>query len=92
VSSQITIAVIDTGISYGHPDLPSQLELAPGYDFVGGDNDAFDPGTPGAEFASHGTHVAGTIGAKTNNFTGVAGVNWNVRIMPVRVLGTDRQR
>ncbi len=89
--NQITIAVIDTGISYGHPDLPSQWELAPGWDFVDGDNDPFDPGTPGAAFASHGTHVAGTIGAKTNNGTGVAGVTWNVRIMPVRVLGTDRE-
>ncbi len=35
----------------------------------------------------HGTHVAGTIGAATNNNLGVAGVNWNARILPVRVLG-----
>lgn len=35
----------------------------------------------------HGTHVAGTVGAESNNGAGVAGVNWNVSIMPVRVLG-----
>jgi serine protease len=35
----------------------------------------------------HGTHVAGTIGAATNNGSGVAGVNWNSKILPVRVLG-----
>jgi serine protease len=35
----------------------------------------------------HGTHVAGTIGAATNNAIGIAGINWNARIVPVRALG-----
>jgi subtilisin family serine protease len=66
----------------------------------GGGRDA-DPSDPGdwvafndcysgseAETSSwHGTHVAGTIGASTNNAAGVAGVNWAARILPVRVLG-----
>ena len=37
----------------------------------------------------HGTHVAGTIGARGNNALGVAGVNWNVKLLPVRVLGPE---
>jgi subtilisin family serine protease len=55
-----------------------------GWDFHGNgvteDNDPRD-------VSAHGTHVAGTMGAKGNNATGVVGVNWNVKIMPVRVLG-----
>lgn len=51
--------------------------------------------TPGGVFEGcgaynsswHGTHVAGTIGASTNNTLGVAGINWNASILPVRVLG-----
>lgn len=51
-----------------------------------GDNEC---GYPHNDRASswHGTHVAGTIGAATNNSIGVAGVDWNARILPVRVLG-----
>lgn len=45
------------------------------------------PGDPGSDSSWHGTHVAGTIGAATNNNVGVAGVNWNAKILPVRVLG-----
>ena len=53
-----------------------------GWDYVDNDNDPRD-------FHGHGTHVAGTIGAKGNNGQGVAGVNWNVGLMPLRVLGAD---
>ncbi len=45
------------------------------------------PGSPTEDSSWHGTHVAGTIGANTNNNSGVAGVNWAARILPVRVLG-----
>jgi len=73
-----------------------------GNDGDGRDNDPSDPGdwVTSAESSSgyfqgcqvsdsswHGTHVAGTIGARTNNSIGVAGINWNVKILPVRVLG-----
>jgi serine protease len=50
-------------------------------------NECF-PGSPALPSSWHGTHVAGTVGVgKTNNSLGVAGVNWHVRVQPVRVLG-----
>jgi subtilisin family serine protease len=93
-SRGVTIAVVDTGIRYGHRDLPSKWELVAGWDYVDGDDDPFDPGAPPEDekrykVASHGTHVSGTIGALTNNGIGVAGVNWAVGLIPIRVLGTD---
>ncbi len=60
------------------------------------DSDPSDPGDwdPTGDWCNknqssswHGTHVAGTIGAITNNNNGVSGVNWNSKILPVRVLG-----
>lgn len=44
-------------------------------------------GSPARTSSWHGTHVAGTIGAATNNNLGIAGVNWNAKILPLRVLG-----
>ncbi len=67
-----------------------------GYDFVadvtraadgtGIDDDPNDPGD-GSSILFHGTRVAGIVGATGNNALGIAGVDWNTRIMPVRVLG-----
>jgi serine protease len=46
------------------------------------------PGSPAEPSSWHGTHVSGTIGVgRTNNALGVAGINWNVKVQPVRVLG-----
>ena len=96
-STNVKVAVIDTGVLHGHPDLQGQL--APGFDFIsnaaaaldgnGIDPDPEDPGDGGGVSPSsfHGTHVAGTIGAKTQNAYGVAGVAWNVTLVPLRVLG-----
>jgi subtilisin family serine protease len=52
-----------------------------GWDFVNQDNDPFDDN-------GHGTHVSGTIGAEGNNSSGVIGVNWQVRIMPLKFLNS----
>jgi|GEM_PF-508368 len=100
-SFEVVVAVIDTGI-YQHPDLVTNVDYSIGYDFVlnpltsgdgdGADPDARDPGMlipQGADYISHGTHVAGTIGASSNNGLGVAGVNWDVTLMPVRVLDIE---
>ena len=97
-SSSIVVAVIDTGVR-SHAELDSRV--LPGYDFIGDlavandgsgrDADASDPGDYGCggrgASSWHGTHVAGTIGAASNNGAGVAGVNWTSKILPVRVLG-----
>ena len=79
-SAAIKVAVVDTGAAYDHPDLAANM--LPGYDFFDDDADPRDDD-------GHGTHVAGTIGAVGNNVTGVTGVNWDVSLLPVRVLGTD---
>ena len=55
-----------------------------GWDFVNDDNDPLDD-------HGHGTHVAGTIGASGSNGVGIAGVNWNVQIMPLKFIGANGQ-
>ena len=96
-SSEVVVAVLDTGIRKNHPELTPLL--LSGYDFVsdptkaqdgdGIDQDPTIPDVSGASF--HGTHVAGTIAAASNNGKGVAGVAWNVRLMPIRVLGIGKR-
>jgi subtilisin family serine protease len=76
-SRDTIIAIIDTGVDLTHPDLASQL--VPGYYFT---TDSISPQDDGG----HGTHVAGTAAAATNNLTGVAGVCWECRIMPLKAL------
>ncbi len=87
----VTVAVIDSGI-VAHPDLVGNL--LPGYDFitdpsVAADGDArdADPTDLGQESGYHGSHVAGTVAASTNNSAGVAGVSWGAQLVPVRALG-----
>jgi subtilisin family serine protease len=88
-TSDVTIAVIDTG-KINHPDLTGKW--LPGWDFVQNDNNPTDPGrTPGeiADSEWHGTAIAGVIAAATDNGVGMAGINWNSKIVPVRVGGGD---
>ncbi len=53
-----------------------------GWNFIFNSNDPYDDN-------DHGTHCAGTIGAVGNNGKGVVGVNWNVKLMPLKFLGSD---
>ena len=81
-SSDVVVAVVDSGVMGSHPDLQANVPYA-GYDFVLNQAGAT---TPASDGAYHGTHVAGTIGAVAGNGAGVAGMNWHVSILPVRVL------
>ena len=96
-ATSIVIALIDTGIR-PHVDLAGRT--VPGYDFIGDvttandgdgrDADPSDPGDYGCNGSTstwHGTHVAGTLGAASNNGIGVAGVNWVSKILVARALG-----
>ncbi|MYL49226.1 S8 family serine peptidase [Halobacillus litoralis] len=79
-SSSQEIAIIDSGVDYNHPDLDGKT--IKGYDFV--DND-YDP----MDLNNHGTHVAGTAAAETNNGSGVAGMAPNTKILAVRALDAN---
>lgn len=81
----IKVAVVDNGVNYTHPDLRANFRTNElGYDFIAQDNDP-KPDNPNLPNAFHGTHVAGIIGAVTDNLLGVAG--WaQVQLMAVRVL------
>ncbi|GFO65018.1 S8 family serine peptidase [Geomonas paludis] len=81
-SSEVVVAIIDTGIDASHPDLAASVWTGGGLDSFNQDPDPFDD-------HGHGTHVAGTIGARGNNGLGVAGVNWNVKLTACKFIGAD---
>ncbi len=76
--AEVVIAVLDTGVDAGHPDLAGKV-VDGGYDFANDDGDPRDDHW-------HGTHVAGIAAAGTGNGIGIAGVAWNCRILPVKVV------
>ncbi len=98
-SPDVVVADIDTGASYNHQDLSANMWRNPnetenngidddgngfvddfyGYDFFYNDSNPID------DAGGHGTHTAGTIGAVGNNSVGVVGVNWNVKIMAIKI-------
>jgi len=87
-SNSVIVGVVDTGINYTHADLAGNIWTNAttgehGWNYTGGysDNKVLDAW-------GHGTHVAGTIGALTNNGVGVAGVNWNVKLMSLKIFQT----
>ncbi len=97
-SSSVIVSIVDTGMVLAHPDFAGRLTA--GYDMIadaaraldgdGIDNNPDDPGDnrgSGLPSSFHGTHVGGTVGATSNNSTGVAGMDWACQLMPIRVLG-----
>jgi subtilisin family serine protease len=101
-SSEVVVAVIDTGIDYNHPDLAQNIWVNGNEipnDGIDNDNNGYVDDVVGYDFINgdpdpmddqgHGTHVAGTIGAAGNNGVGVSGINWDVQLMGLKFLGAD---
>jgi subtilisin family serine protease len=94
----VNVAIIDTGIDYRHVDLDGNIWNNPAdpIDHVDNDGNGFVDDLRGIDLASgdsdplddssHGTHVAGIVGAEGNNGIGVAGVTWKARLMALKFL------
>jgi subtilisin family serine protease len=98
-SNDLLVVMVDTGISYNHPDLSDNVWRNPNevpgnridddrngvVDDVYGYNAIKNSGDP-LDDNGHGTHVAGIIGAKGNNSIGIPGVVWNVKLVATKFL------
>ena len=98
-SSKVVVAVLDSGVDYTHFDLMSNIWLRPADmapysdDELGEFNDlhgfnATNRWADPMDDNGHGTHCAGIIGAEGDNGKGIAGINWNVEIMPLKFLSS----
>lgn len=101
-SSQVIVAIIDSGVDWHHPDLAANIFTNPGEipgNQIDDDANGFIDDVHGFDFYSfdgdpsddhgHGTHVAGIVGAVGNNGLGIAGVAWRVQLLPVKFIGPD---
>jgi hypothetical protein len=101
-SNRHSVAVIDGGLNYLHPDLAENAWRNPGeipHNGIDDDRNGFIDDIHGADVTTgsgdplssddHGSHVAGVIGARGNNEIGIAGVNWNASIIGVKASGSD---
>lgn len=75
-SPSVSIAILDTGVDGTHPDLAQNM--VPGWNIYNNNSDTSD-------VFGHGTAVAGTVAALSNNGSGVASIAWGCRLMPVRI-------
>jgi thermitase len=96
-SENVVVAVLDSGVDYTHEDLRGNMWVRPagmdpyhdnelgsvddvnGYNAIDGPSDPMDEN-------GHGTHCAGIIGAEGENDLGIAGVNWKIKIMPLKFM------
>ena len=97
-SEEVVVAVLDSGVDYTHADLKGNVWERPAglapyrddeigeYNDLRGYNGTDKIGDP-MDDNGHGTHCAGIIGAEGNNGIGVSGINWKVKIMPLKFLG-----
>lgn len=99
-SSKVIVAVLDSGVDYTHPDLISNIWVRPAHldvytdDHLGiiddrhGYNAVTNSGDP-MDDNGHGTHCAGIVGAEGGNDLGIAGVNWEIQIMPLKFMNAN---
>ncbi|TMQ25595.1 MAG: peptidase S8, partial [Deltaproteobacteria bacterium] len=99
-SSSVVLGLLDTGVDYNHQDLAANIFTNPGeipgngidddgdgwIDDIHGIDAIAESGDP-MDTEGHGTHVSGTMAARGNNGTGVAGVNWNAKIVACKAFG-----
>lgn len=88
-NENIAVGIVDTGIVQ-HKELEGKI--LQGRNFIDSEddpNEANDPTDHGGKTAYHGSHIAGTIAAVTNELGVTAGVAWGGKLVPARVLGTD---
>lgn len=99
--SSIVIAMIDTGIDFDHPEFSGRIWTNPGEgsDGLDLDGNGYNDDQHGYDFANndpnpqddhqHGSHVSGIAAANGNNGIGIAGMNWECKIMPLKVLNAQ---
>jgi thermitase len=99
-SDKVIVAVLDSGVDYTHPDLVHNMWIRPDNvpqyvdDELGAFNDkrgfnATNRWDDPMDDNGHGTHCAGIIGAEGDNNLGIAGINWHVKIMPLKFLSSN---